>query len=340
MSKRTTHKKALIILAILILVAVATSLLRHQLTKTHFNDGFVNGNTAGNLYNAGLFCESDGTIFFSNPSDGHRLYSMSADGSDLKKLCNDSASYINADSHYVYYVRNNVNDNTAFSFLKWNSNSLCRIKRKGGEITILDTKPSLYSSLVGNYVYYIHYDSTDASTLYRVKIDGEEQKQIHPSPILPCATNGPYIYYNGIDSDHAIYQLDTQTNVSSMIYDGSCQSPIVAGNTAYFLDCENNYALTAVDLTTKETTVLTHDRVDCYNIAGSYIYYQRSSQSDPALCRVSTVGGAPEELLAGNYTDINVIGDRVYFYSFENDTTCYVTYANGDGSVIVPFNPK
>lgn len=339
MTKHTSHKKALVILGILILVAILTALVRHQLAKTHFNKDFVNGNTPGNLYNAGLFCENGDTIFFSNPSDNHRLYSMSTDGSNLKKLCNDTASYINADAHYVYYVRNNVSDGTAFSFLKWNSNSLCRIKRTGGEVTILDKDPSLYSSLVGNYVYYIHYDTSEASTLYRVRIDGEERQQIHPSPILPCATSGPYIYYNGIDHDHAIYRMDTQSNVSSAVYDGNCQSPIVVGNTAYFLDCDNNYALKAADLTTGEAVTLTTDRVDCFNIAGNYIYYQRSSKSNPALCRISTAGGEPEEILSGIYTDINVVLNRVYFYSFGNDTSCYVTPADGAVSV-TPFQPK
>ena len=67
----------------------------------------MNGNTAGNLYNGGLFCEYDGTVYFSNPSDGGKLYSMSPDGSNLAKLCDDTVSYINADEHYLYYVRNN-----------------------------------------------------------------------------------------------------------------------------------------------------------------------------------------------------------------------------------------
>ena len=58
--------------------------------KTQMNKGYVNGNTAGNLYNGGLFCESDGTIFFSNPSDGGKLYSMDSNGQNLKKLSNDA----------------------------------------------------------------------------------------------------------------------------------------------------------------------------------------------------------------------------------------------------------
>ncbi|MDE7206260.1 MAG: DUF5050 domain-containing protein, partial [Lachnospiraceae bacterium] len=32
------------------------------------------GNTSGNLYNGGLFCESDGYVYFSNPYDSNALY--------------------------------------------------------------------------------------------------------------------------------------------------------------------------------------------------------------------------------------------------------------------------
>lgn len=31
--------------------------------RTIYNKNYVNGNSAGNLYNAGLFCEDSGTIF-------------------------------------------------------------------------------------------------------------------------------------------------------------------------------------------------------------------------------------------------------------------------------------
>lgn len=330
--KMTSRKQGLILLAALICIAAIISIVRYQLGKTYFNDTYVNGNTGGNLYNAGLFCESGDLIFFSNPADEHKLYSMTTAGTNVKKLCDDTVSYINADTHYVYYVRDNSSDDSAFSFLKWNNNSLCRIKRDGGDVVVLDKDPSLYASLVGNYVYYIHYDKSNASTLYRVKIDGKEKQQIHTSPILPCSTSGAYIYYNGIDTDHAIYRMDTSSNSSVLLYDGICYSPVVIGDIAYYLDAANNYTLTRTDLMSGETVTLTEDRVDCFNIAGSFIYYQRNSESSPALCRIGTAGGESEEIIPGNYTDINITSNYVYFYPYNNSTTCYRCPTTG-GSV-------
>ncbi len=338
MVKKTSRKKAIIILIVLVIVAALLSIVRHQLTKTKFNKDYVNGNSGGNLYNAGLFCENGGRIFFSNPSDNHKLYSMTTEGTDLKKLCNDTASYINADEHYVYYVRNNSSDDSAFSFLKWNNNSLCRIKRNGGDVLILDNDPSLYASLIGNSVYYIHYDKSDASTLYQVGIDGKDKKQVASAPVLPCCTSGPYLYYSGVENDHSIYRMDARNNSTSLFLDANCQSPVVTGDTAYYLDCDNNYALTKADLTTGEAVTLTAERIDRFNISGSYIYYQRSDTDNPALCRISTAGGEPEELLSGNYTDINVTSNYIYFYPFNDDTTCYRIPANGAANVTT-FKP-
>lgn len=116
-----------------VLLIIAIWLIHFFHTKTHFNDTYVNGNTAGNLYNGGMFCEYDGTVYFANPDDNYRLYSMSLNGDDVKKLSNDTATFINADEHYIYYARNNKAENSDFSFLRWNNNSLCRINRKNGK---------------------------------------------------------------------------------------------------------------------------------------------------------------------------------------------------------------
>ncbi len=323
MTKSQSNKRNIIILALIILIIAAITLIQHQLSKTKFNDSFVNGNQAGNLYNAGLFCESDDLIFFSNPKDQHKLYSMTTDGNNLTKLSDDTVSYINADEHYIYYVRDNNNNGTAFSFLKWSSNSLCRISRSGGKVTILDNDPCLYASLVGNYIYYIHYDKESASTLYKIKIDGTEKQQVNINPYFTCCTNGSYLYYNGLDGDHNIYRFDTQTGSETLLYEGNCWQPVVIGEIAYFLAAENNYALTKADLSTGETTTLSTDRVDCFNVFGSYIYYQRSDTNHPALCRITTDGDNLEEIMAGIYTSINIAGDYVYFYTFHDDTTCY-----------------
>lgn len=82
-------KKVITILLIILVLAagVGFGVYHHKSNETKFNDDYINGNTAGNLYNAGIFCTAaDGTIYFANPSDSSKLYSMNSDGSDLTKI--------------------------------------------------------------------------------------------------------------------------------------------------------------------------------------------------------------------------------------------------------------
>lgn len=333
-----SNRKAIIIFILIITVIAASFGIHRYLTRTIFNDGYANGNAYCNLYNGGLFCESNGTIFFSNPADHNRLYSMTASGGNVTKLSDDVASYINADEHYVYYVRNNTNDGTAFSFLNFGNNSLCRINREGGRVTLLDQDPCLYSSLIGNYVYYIHYDKKAASTLYRIKINGKEREQISKIPYLTCAVQGQYMYFNGEDNDHALRQLDSATNTISVLHDCICYEPIVMGNTAYYMNAEDNYSITRYNLTTGEEAAVVPDRVDCYNIYGDYIYYQKNAPDQQGLYRCYTDGSSEELIQAGNFTSIHVTSSYVYFYDFNNDANCYKTPTSGDVNV-TPFQP-
>ena len=128
-------------IAVLVVVFAGLGFYSHQKSKIKYNTSYVNGNTAGNLYNAGLFCEKNGTVYFANPDDDYRLYSMDTNGNHLKKLSYDRVMYINADDHYVYYVRNNENNGTGFVFFSYARNSLCRIDQNGENTKIFDKDP-------------------------------------------------------------------------------------------------------------------------------------------------------------------------------------------------------
>lgn len=328
-----------ILIFILILTAVSAVFGIHfYLNRTILNKEYVNGNAYCNLYNGGLFCESNGTIFFANPSDHNKLYSMTPNGADVTKLSDDVAAYINADEHYVYYVRNNTSGDTAFSFLNFGNNSLCRINRDGGRVTLLDQDPCLYASLIGNYIYYIHYDKKEASTLYRIKINGKERTQVSRIPYLTCAAKGQYMYFHGEDNDHKLRQLDSATNVISVLHDCVCYEPFITGTAAYYMNAKDNYSITKLDLTSKEETTVVFDRVDCYNVYGDYIYYQKNAPDVQGLYRCHTDGSSEELIMKGNFTSIHVTSSYVYFYDYNNDTSCYKTPSIGEVNV-TPFQP-
>lgn len=298
--------------------------------ETKMNQGYVNGNTSGNLYNGGLFCEHNGVIFFSNPSDGGRLYSMDSNGNNLKKLSDDVATYINADENYVYYIRNNSGESLDFNFVAFHKNALVRIDRDGKNTVILDTEPCLYASLIGNYIYYIHYDQLEASTLYKVRIDGEEQQQVMNEAVYTCNADGQFFYYHGMSSDGSIHRYDTVSDTSTVVYVGNSFQPIVNdGVDVYYIDGNTDCSIVHTNLNFDNPTFITTDSVDAYNVHGSTIYYQRFDENgNSALCMIKNDGTGFEELRKGDYCDIHVTSYYVFFRDFHSGDMYYFSRTN------------
>lgn len=316
-------KKTIIyfILAAVLLCAVVFLLQKSK--ETVMNDTYVNGNTAGNLYNGGYFCEWNGTIFFSNPNDSGKLYSMDSNGGNLKKIVDDVPTYINVDEDYIYYARSNSSDNLDFSFGTVNQNALVRIDHKGNKVLVLDDEPSIYAALLGNYIYYIHYEQEEASTLYKVRIDGEEREKVMSDPVFTCSTDGQYFYYNGMYTDGDIHKYDTATNSTSVVYEGNCYKPIVTENDVYYIDGDNNYALVHTNLTYGNPTYVTTDSVDAYNVYGSYIYYQRYDKDGSALCMIKNDGTDFRVIEEGDFCDIHVTSHYIFFREYHSGSMYY-----------------
>jgi hypothetical protein len=237
--------------------------------------------------------------------------------------------YINADSHYIYYVRNNEHGSASFGFFTFNNNSLCRMDRNGKNVTVLDPDPCIYATLIGNYVYYLHYDTETATTLYKVGIDGEDRQNVYSPYLFTCSALGQYFYSSGTQSDGALYQYDTVTDQMTMVYDCICYKPIVTSdNNAYYLDVDHNNTLVHTNIQSGNPVTLTTDSIDLYNVYGSYIYYQRYSETEPALCMVKNDGSDYQVLSYGNYSNINVTSYYIYFTDYQTQQMYYTSTSN------------
>lgn len=333
------NKKLIIIFCIILVLGLTAAwFINQHMHRVIMNTGYVNGNTPGNLYNAGLFCESNGEVFFSNPDDEGRLYVMNPDGTNIHKLCDDTVMYINADDHYVYYVRNNDRTDSEYAFFSYNNNSLCRMPRKGGKIYILDRDPCIYASLIGNYIYYLHYDNSEATSLYRVRIDGKERKQIRKHYVFTCSSLGQYFYYNGNENDGNLYCYDTATGIESMVYECDCYKPIVSSDSnVYYMDVTRNMALVHTNTAFDNPVILTKESVDLFNVYGSYIYYQVYDSKNPRLCMIKNDGTDQQIIAFGNYKQINVTSHYTYFTEFSTGETFYTPTANP--GTLYPFHP-
>lgn len=320
---------------ILILFLTATLIISNYMKKIPSNDISVTGNTAGNLNNHGLFCELDGKVYFSNAYDNGCMYSMNVDETEVTKIVSGKVSSINAAGNYLYYFMDSAAGGSGFGYVI-RTYGVYRSKLNGKSSACLVRDACVTMQLVGDYLYYQRYNNQDFTKFYKLKTDKSENLLVSDEIINPAACYNGIIYFNGQNKDHYLYALDTRTDTVSTVYEGNLWYPVYKDGYIYFMDVSSDYRLCRYSLSDNIVEVLTHDRVDTYNVGNYYIYYQKNDSDSPALMRMMLDGSNPEVVAEGNYENINITSQYVYFNEFNNEVPVYRTPA--DGSInVAPF---
>ncbi|SDB10760.1 protein of unknown function [Pseudobutyrivibrio sp. YE44] len=305
-------------------------------TVTHFNETNVNGNTIGNLYGNGLFCEIDGVVYFANPNDYHRIYSMNPDETNVQIVANDSVYFINADPYYLYYCRQANRDNSQFGFLNVNLNSLCRMTRKNKKVMILDDADSTTCALAGNTILYQRHDETAGISLYSVKIDGTEGQEVNKSAIDPRCLVGDKLYFAGVVGDHNLHTLNIVSKDIGFASNENLWMPTIVGSDVYFMDLDHKERVYKMPLGGGEKVGITTYGTSGYNIDGNYLYYQSIKGNPDGLYRVDLTTGSEVLLAEGEFNSINVTSRYVYFADYFSGSTFHVLKGSDQVGI---FNP-
>lgn len=316
-------KKIVIVVGIacVVLVIAVLSVVSYVLNKVPENPAGTVGNTAGNLYNGGLFCERDGVVYFSNPYDGSSLYSMNPDETNMKKLMSTEVSSINADGNYIYYYQGGSGEGTGLGYVV-NTTGIYRIKKNNPkDSACLDRVLSRYVILVDNAVYYT---DSDEISLKKTSIDGKEKETLLTLDVLPVSVqNSTFYYINNTDNLH-LMALNLNTGQTRQVLAEDIYMPIVDGNTVYGIDIHDGYSLVSISLSDGTKTLLDSARTDMLNVTPTYIYYQTSGDT-PQLKRVQRDGTGMAVIADGTYTSINATSQYVYFTSYGSDMPVYKT---------------
>lgn len=312
--------KPILIFILILILAGGLAFLSYWSERIPANPDGTIGNTAGNLNNGGLFCEHEGRVYFANPEDSNCLYSMTVDETDVQKLYAGNVCNILTGGEYVYYfMREPVG--TSLDNLRV-SHAFFRSELDGEKTKIMTKDVVIHTQLVNDTLYILTVDKK-GPVFYRMNTDRSHYKELDRNDINPsCAYDG-MIYYNGTLLNHYLYALDTQTDTSNVLWKGNLWYPVLEGNYFYYLDVENNYRLCRYDYTKEVVEILTHDRVDCFNVGSGYIYYQCNSKEEPALKRMQLDGSDITIIAEGNYTAIHMTSKYVYFKEFGEDNNWY-----------------
>lgn len=315
--------KKIILLILIIVVIAALYLISFLSHRVKTNDGNVVGNTAGNLYNQGLFCEFGDTVYFANAYDGYALYAMNSDETNVRKLKNSVSSYLNADENYIYCYQSGSSASSGMAMLG-NTRGLYRLTHDGKSFSCIDRTDTSMLLLFGNELYYENYNKETFSTLKRCGIDGSDKQSLSDYPLTAACVYNGQIYLNGTKNDHYLYTLNTATGNLNTVLEHNMWDPIVDGDYVYFMDLESGYYLCRYCFSTNTVEILTKDRVDFYNLYEDRIYYQTAGKS-PALKRMYTDGSNIEIVAEGAFSNLNITSNYVYFNEFNADVPVYRT---------------
>ncbi len=286
------------------------------------------GNTAGNLNNSGLFCEHNGAVYFANSYDGNSLYAMNPDESDIRRLNSLEVQNILAGGKYLYYFQTGSNSTSGLGQVQ-GRRSFNRCNLKGRDTTTLTTDVVVTAQLVDNYLYMLT-STNSGPSFYKMKIDKSDKKVLAAIPINPACAQDSVIYYNGVETDHYLYALNTANDTPTEVWAGNLWYPILSDHYVYYMDVAENYRLCRYSLSQGVIEVLTNDRVDCFNVGSGYIYYQKNSSTPQLIC-MRTDGSNAFVVAEGNYTDINMTSQYIYFRAFDDPYTTYHSFIGSSG---------
>ena len=327
--KSKTGNVILIIAVIVIFIfAIAFSFISKLMQRVPKNEPGTVGNTPGNIYNQGLFCEDDGYVYFANSYDQGALYCMKDDETEMRKIIPAKVQYINAGGDYLYYYMADSSTSTGLGFLR-RVMGINRVKKNGKSAVTLSRDPSLEMILVNDSLYYMDYDKAKGVHLGKMSTDGKTVTDISDSIINPAGVYGDVIYFTNNDANHFLMVLDTTTDSISEYVRLNMWNPIRLGNFIYYMDIDNNYRLCRYSIPDADVEVLTKDRVDCFNLNTDYIYYQKNDMENPCFKRMAIDGSSEEIIAEGNFTAINLTSRYVYFKAFADEGTTYKINAYG-----------
>ncbi len=324
--------KVILIIAGILAVLAGLFVINFFLNRIPENPSGTVGNTAGNLYNGGYFCEdSEGRVFFSNSYDNGSLYVMNADETEVEKLSASTVKSINTGGDYLYYYMSDSSASTGLGFVR-RVIGVYRSDKDGGDLETLSRDPAGTLLLVDNHLYVQSVPDSGGIHLLKISIDGEEEIILSKDKIYPASAYNGRIYYNDNANSHFLYQMDTYTGATSVVVKYNMWNPVRQGDYVYFMDILEDYRLCRYSLSEDKIEVLTTDRVDTFNVTSDCIYYQKSSDTQPGLMRISLDGSEEIMLAEGIYNNINTTSRYVYFQEFGNPLSTFKV-AHGDTEV-------
>lgn len=310
------------IISVLLCLFVTFSILNNRIEK---NPDDAVGNNAGNLNNGGLFCESNGRVYFVNSQDNNCMYSMNTDETDIKRLTSMNTRHILSYGNFIYFYMDSFETSSQLTGLGQATNQygIYRSKLDGDNQVCLVRDMAEDMQLCGSTIYY-QLKQSNLTKLYKIGIDKSDNTLVSNMDINPsCYVNGKILYSNSEDSFY-IHSIDTlNSDNDSITISESGYDPIYMDGYIYYMNVVDNYCLYRYNTLDGTSVKISNDRVDFFNMNSDYIFYAFSDKVNPSLKRMRLDGSDNIIIRKGVYNSISLTSDYLYFKAYGDDLTTY-----------------
>lgn len=281
-------------------------------------DEYGAGNTGGNINNNGIVAlDQEGYVYYSNVSDGEKLYKIGFDGVFNKKISENKAQYLNVSKDYIYYSNYS------------NGGKLYKSKLDGSNAQLLVDDKAAYITLAGEDIYYSNH--SDGGKLYRIKKDASDAKQNHGNPVMVdyesysgevgevayINIEGNWIYYINYADGHKPYVINKEGTYRGKLSDEYATSLQVSGDYVYY--CSGSGVISKVKKDGTGNVVPIKGRVSeinkgfHINVHDEWIYYSNVEDNNK-LYKIKTDGsGERIKLSEDSVGYINIIAGSIYY---------------------------
>lgn len=315
--------KLILVLFLILLLIGGIAVFTYLNGQVPENPAGTVGNTPGNLYNKGLFCENEGKVYFSNAYDANTLYVMNPDETEIEKISTIGAISLNAAGKYVYFYQGSTAEGSGLGYTV-KTTGMYRMTKDGKNSLCLKRDPVNVLTLIDNNIYYQHFLNAGGMSVDQISIDKSTESVVMEGIISPACAVNSIIYYSNPAENYSLYAYDTRSGMNSMVWDHRVWNPIYhTDGYIYFMDIDTEYELHRYHPATGEHQTLTTDRLEHFNVYDNYIYYQKFSQFEPMLMRMYTDGSNSEIVAYGNFENVNITSNYVYYNEYGSPTPVY-----------------
>lgn len=341
MSKKKKRNKIVpVIITVVVLALLISGIILYNYINRYIEvpSGYI-GNTSGNNVNHGLFCESDGYIYFSNVYDSNKLYRMKNDLTEAECIRDVPVEFINVHDKKVYFYQTPGGEGQVFGLGGLYGVCYTDITGKEG-LNSIDKAIVNSMVLYGDAIYYQSYDAKEGLTLYKASpnIKKKSKEQISTKKILAtCPYEGVFLTYN-TENGYFLSYFNPDTDSIGLFDEIRAYNICQDGNFLYYMNIDDSYRIYRYDLSTKTQQKITDYTVDTFNVYDGNVFLQKNSETSPALIRINSDGTGEETIAEGNFKNINCTSTYTFFYGFNDGDPVYCCPTYGGSSRM--FEPQ